>query len=653
MSDPGGGLFGAIEARGLVPEALSDAAFVRALLRFEAALAAAEADAGQVPAAHAEAIVALALGPAPDPASLGGAASASGAPVVPLLEAMRSRLDADARDSLHRGSTTQDAVDSAVMLLAAGAIGVVVADLEAAAGAAARLAEAHRTTPAVGRTLLQRARPTTFGARSAGWLAGLDEAVDRLEWVRSERLAVQLGGPVGTMEALGSAAPEVVRGVAGRLHLAAPVLPWHAERSRIVDLAGALGLASAAAGSVALDLVLLAQTDVGEVADARPERGGSSSMPNKRNPIAAVLARAAAAQAPGLVATLIVAATGGELERAAGAWHAEWRALRALLVSTGSAAAWLRDSLEHLAVDTERMARNLAADGQAEPAPEATVAGERVADAGLARHAARIGRTTTRPARLHVVVDGPQDAPLVVLASSLGSTLAMWDPIVPALARSLRVARYDLRGHGASSTPPGPYSMAELGGDLVSVIEEIGAKRAHVVGTSIGGMAAMWAAAYRPERIDRLVLIGTSALLGPPENWIARARTVLGEGTAAVAEQVTARWITPSYAAAKPSVLEDLRAMFDRADPAGYAGCCLAIAAMDLRDDLGRITAPTLVLAGADDPATPPEHAEAIASAVAEARLERIPDAAHLPSVEQPEAVARLILDHLDGEERR
>lgn len=251
-------------------------------------------------------------------------------------------------------------------------------------------------------------------------------------------------------------------------------------------------------------------------------------------------------------------------------------------------------------------------------------------------------------ARLHVVVDGQEGAPTVVLAGSLGSTLAMWDPIVPILAVRFRVVRYDLRGHGASSTPPGPYSMADLGTDLVTVIEQLAVERAHVVGTSIGGMAAMWAAAHRPERIDRLVLIGTSPHLGPSETWVERARTVLAEGTASVAEQVTARWVTPGYAAAEPSVLAELRAMFARADPGGYAACCLAVAGMDLREDLARISAPTLVLVGADDPATPLEHAETIVAAVRDARLERIPRAAHLPSVERPEAVARLAMDHFD-----
>lgn len=257
-------------------------------------------------------------------------------------------------------------------------------------------------------------------------------------------------------------------------------------------------------------------------------------------------------------------------------------------------------------------------------------------------------RQPERIARLHVVVDGEDDAPSVVLAGSLGSTLAMWDPIVPRLAARFRVVRYDLRGHGGSSTPPGPYTMADLGADLVAVIERLGAERAHVVGTSIGGMAAIWAAANRPERIDRLVLIGTSPHLGPAEAWVERARTVLAEGTASVAEQVTARWVTPEHAAADPSVLAELRAMFASADPAGYAACCLAIASMNLRDDLTRITAPTLVLVGADDPATPPEHAEAIVAAMPDARLERVSHAAHLASVDQPEAVARLILDHLD-----
>jgi 3-carboxy-cis,cis-muconate cycloisomerase len=189
-------------------------------------------------------------------------------------------------------------------------------------------------------------------------MTGLDESAARLDDVRRTRLAVQLGGAAGTLASLGADGPAVVAHLAEDLGLAEPAVPWHTERTRIADLAGALGSLAGAIGKPAADVVLLAQTEVGEVREGVAGRGGSSTLPHKRNPIAAVLARAGAEQAPGLVATLLASMT-QEHERAAGAWHAEWRPVSALLECTGSAAAWLRDCLEHLEVDVGRMRANL------------------------------------------------------------------------------------------------------------------------------------------------------------------------------------------------------------------------------------------------------------------------------------------------------
>jgi 3-carboxy-cis,cis-muconate cycloisomerase len=197
----------------------------------------------------------------------------------------------------------------------------------------------------------------TFGLAAAGWLTALGEAAGRLAWLRAERLAVQLGGASGTLAALGHQGPAVLDRLAHELGLAEPVLPWHADRGRIAELAGALGGAAGAVGKAATDLVLLAQTEVAEVGEDC-ERGGSSTMPHKRNPVAAVAARACARQAPGLVATLL-ACMEHEHQRAAGAWHAEWRPFAELLRSTGSAAAWLRDGLEQVEPDPAAMRANL------------------------------------------------------------------------------------------------------------------------------------------------------------------------------------------------------------------------------------------------------------------------------------------------------
>jgi 3-carboxy-cis,cis-muconate cycloisomerase len=242
------------------------------------------------------------------------------------------------------------------MLLAYRALGPLLADLRRTADVAGGLARRYRDTPMAARTLLQQALPTTFGLKAAGWMVALDEAVDRLRAVRTERLAVQFGGGAGTLAGLGGAGPEVVRRLAEELGLVEPLLPWHTDRTRLAELATALGEAAGVIGKVARDVTLLAQNEVAEVSEGAP--GGSSAMAHKQNPIAAICALAGAAQAPGLVATLLSAMV-HELERAAGAWHTEWRPLRELLVCTGSAASWLHECLAHLRVHPEPMRANL------------------------------------------------------------------------------------------------------------------------------------------------------------------------------------------------------------------------------------------------------------------------------------------------------
>lgn len=246
---------------------------------------------------------------------------------------------------------------------------------------------------------------------------------------------------------------------------------------------------------------------------------------------------------------------------------------------------------------------------------------------------------------LNHTMDGPDDAPVLVLGGSLGTTTELWRPQVAALSARFRVVRYDHRGHGGSPVPPGPYSLADLGGDLLALLDRLDLRRVHLGGLSLGGMVAMWVAATAPDRVDRLALMCTSALLGPPEMWARRAAAVRAGGTGAVADAVLDRWFTPGFVAGQPDLVAGVRRMLTATPPEGYAGCCAAIETMDLTPVLGRIASPTLVVAGADDPATPPEHARRIAAGVPHARLEIVPDAAHLASVEQPEAVTKLLLN--------
>lgn len=250
--------------------------------------------------------------------------------------------------------------------------------------------------------------------------------------------------------------------------------------------------------------------------------------------------------------------------------------------------------------------------------------------------------------RVHCEATGIPNGPVLVLADSLGATLAMWEPQLEVLARRFRVIRYDLRGHGGSPAPAGRYTIADLGGDLIALLDDLGIERAHICGLSLGGMIGMWVAAKAPERVDRLIVCASSARLGPPEAWATRARTVRSEGMGAVTETVVGRWFTPGFAASCPDVVARMRAMLESISPVGYAGCCRAIETMDLTGDLAAIVAPTLVLVGDEDRATPLAHAERIAAGIPGAQLEVVLDAAHLLNVEQAEVVNALILEHLD-----
>ncbi|MFB9448847.1 3-oxoadipate enol-lactonase [Dactylosporangium vinaceum] len=242
---------------------------------------------------------------------------------------------------------------------------------------------------------------------------------------------------------------------------------------------------------------------------------------------------------------------------------------------------------------------------------------------------------------------GPLGAPFLLLGGSLGSNLDMWKPQLPRFGDRLRVVRYDHRGHGGSPIGPGGYGIQDLGRDVLAMMDRLGIERASYCGSSLGGMVGLWLAAHAPERIERLVVIATSAHQPPAEGWLERARQVRAMGMEPVADAVLGRWFTPRFRAALPARVAPYRAMIAACPAEGYAGGCEAIAAMDLRADLVRITAPTLVIAGADDPATPPEHGELIKRQTMKSRLVVVPNAAHLANVEQPEAISQLITDHV------
>jgi 3-carboxy-cis,cis-muconate cycloisomerase len=342
---------------------VSDRAWVQAMLDVEAALARAESRVGLIPATAADAIAGHCRVDEFDVAQLGRAAVRSANPVIPLVNALRAAVSKDAAPHVHQGATSQDILDTAMMLIARRGLDIILADMDRAAAAAATLADRHRGTVMAARTLLQQALPTTFGLKAAGWLIAIVEARSELVRVARTRLAVQFGGAGGTMAALADRGLDVAHELSTELGLAEPTLPWHAARARVVEVASALGVAAGVAGKVALDVVLLAQTEVGEVTErAVAGRGGSSALPQKHNPVDAVEILAGVRGLNAQVA-LLQAAMVQEHERAAGAWQAEWPAFAETLRLAGGAIARLGSLLAGLQVDPERMRRNLELSG--------------------------------------------------------------------------------------------------------------------------------------------------------------------------------------------------------------------------------------------------------------------------------------------------
>jgi 3-carboxy-cis,cis-muconate cycloisomerase len=343
-----------------VPEQLLDAvsgrAWLGAMLETESALAQAEAAVGIVPAEAAVAIAERCRVELYDFGELLEQGRSAGNPAEPLVRALRDAVGSDAARWVHRGATSQDVMDTASMLVARRALGLILVELDRVAESLAELAELHRSTPMAARSLLQQALPTTFGCKAAGWLVAVLEARCRLKEVQTDRLAAQLGGAAGTLAALGADGTEVLRLFADELELAEPVVPWHTNRTRIAELGAALDLCAGVFAKIGLDLTLLAQTEVGEVRER--DGGGSSTLPQKRNPVRAIFARACA-QAVSGHASVLSRALVQEHERAAGAWHAEWAALSGALSYTGGAVAAIADAVAGLEIDTDRMRRNL------------------------------------------------------------------------------------------------------------------------------------------------------------------------------------------------------------------------------------------------------------------------------------------------------
>jgi 3-carboxy-cis,cis-muconate cycloisomerase len=332
------------------------------MLDFEAALARAEAATGVIPAGAAEPIAKACKADGFDLADLAEAATRSGNLAIPLVKALTAKVaqsDAEAARYVHWGATSQDVIDTAAMLGLRAGIDALLGDIDRAVTGFARLARQHRSTAMVARTWLQHALPMPFGLKLAEYAAALHRAKRRLQRIRQDTLALQFGGAAGTLAALGDKGLVVAEQLAQNLELPLPDAPWHTHRDRIAEAASVLAILSGTCGKIARDVSLMMQTDVAEAFEPAGEgRGGSSTMPHKRNPVAAATALAAATMAPNLAAT-ILAAQVQDHERSAGPWHAEWPTLPTLLLVTSGALAAIVDIAEGLEVDVARMRANL------------------------------------------------------------------------------------------------------------------------------------------------------------------------------------------------------------------------------------------------------------------------------------------------------
>jgi 3-oxoadipate enol-lactonase len=255
--------------------------------------------------------------------------------------------------------------------------------------------------------------------------------------------------------------------------------------------------------------------------------------------------------------------------------------------------------------------------------------------------------TTDDGCRLAYELTGPETAPALVLSNSLGTDRSLWDRQVPAFAECYRVLRYDTRGHGASAAPAGDYTIERLGRDVLSLMDEAGLRQAHVCGVSIGGLTTLWLGIHAPERVRRLVLANTAARVGSLEFWTERMRVVRAEGLEAIAEVTMQRWFTERFRTAEPEAVAGMRATMLRVPVAGYLGCCAALRDADLREHADRVQAPSLIVTGSADVATPPATGEALAAAIPGAQLLAL-EAAHLSNVEQAPAFTAAVLAFLE-----
>jgi 3-carboxy-cis,cis-muconate cycloisomerase/3-oxoadipate enol-lactonase len=673
---------------------------LRAMMRFEWALTCALEKYGLAETGSNAVLAALLDATFVDTELLVRDARAAGNIAMPfvrqLTATVKARSEVAAR-SVHLGATSQDVLDSALVLQMREALTLIDAAIEQLEGALVNRVREHRNTVLMGRTWLQAGPPTTLGLKLAGSLAALRRNRERIRSAAARTLVIEFGGAVGTLAALGTAGGVVSAEVAKLLDLAEPELPWHTQRDNLVDMVQVLAILTGTLAKFATDIALLMQSEVGEAGEESGEgRGASSTMPHKHNPVACAAVIATHARMPGLAATMLHAMA-QQHERGLGLWQAEWETVPEAFQLTAAALAYSVQIAEGLQADAARMRSNLdgllglplseavnaalapklgrsfahdllqAATGRAaeqkrnlaeilKELPQVRahltdVEIDRLLEPGAYLGSAQrfVSRVLGEGVGLHYELSGAAEGPVLVLANSLGSNLHMWDKVLPWLEKSFRILRYDMRGHGESSVPLPPYTLDQLGGDLLALMDQLSIDRVHLCGLSLGGLVAMWAGIHAPQRLGRLIFANTAARIGTHEGWEQRIAMVESSGMEGLALQTLERWFTPAYRAQHPAEMETIREMVAATDRAGYCGCCAALGDSDLRGAISAIDAPCLVISGTHDPATPAADGRAIHAAVKNSRYAEL-DCSHLSAWEKAEEFAGAVLAFLGAQ---
>ena len=693
----------------------SDESRLQRMLDFESALASAQRSLGLIPAEAAEVIARSCKTEYLDLVALREGAGRAGNLAIPLVRQLTTVVDGIspiAARYIHWGATSQDAIDTGMVLQMREALRLIDGQLQRLNESLAEIADRHAATAMPGRTWLQQAVPITFGWKAAGWLDSMVRHQVRLRELSERSLVLQLGGAAGTLASLGAHGPAVSRKLAEILGLGQADISWHSSRDRFAEIVAALGILVASLGKIARDLALLMQTEVAEVSEAAGDgRGGSSTMPHKRNPVLCSAVLAASGRVPGLVANVLTS-MGQEHERGLGNWQVEWETIPEIFNICGGALEKMNASIAGLQVDRDRMTADLeftqgliyaeavamsVSEHLGKPAAHALI--ERlcqiaiqskrhlrdvlVEEKGVMRQltpvdierlfdpaqylgnsrssidqvligasacgvATQSGWIESAGAQIRFKCSGAHDLPVLVLAHSVGSGLTMWDAQLAAFARHFRIVRYDTRGHGLSTATPGPYSIELLARDAIAVLDALGIASCSFCGISMGGMIGQWLGLNAASRVRKLVLCNTAARIGARATWDERIAAVQKAGMGSIAPAVLDRWFTAPFLRSHPGLMAKTRAMIEATSPEGYVGCCAALRNTDLRELVKDIDTPVLVIAGTHDPATPVADGRYLAETIPGARLIEL-STSHLSNVEADQEFNAAVLQFLLG----